>query len=83
MTKWKSLREDPPSSDCKICIKIGTYYDVYDFERFSETGWGLIRDKRVYDLIQIPEHALYINLDEIIPEYGLQNEYNQPTNRGH
>lgn len=71
MIRWKNLREDPPAENTKICIKIGNYYDVFDFERYSEMGWGLLRDNRIYDILQIPHHALYIDLNKIEKEYGL------------
>lgn len=74
MLRWKSLREDPPVFDTKICIKIGSYFDVFDFVRYSEVGWGLVRDKKEFDLIQLPAHTLYIDLEQIPNEYGLQDK---------
>lgn len=65
MSNWRNLRLCPPVKSCSICVKIGQDYEAYQFERYSETGWGLIKNLWTIDQCKIPEHALYIVLDDI------------------
>lgn len=74
MIRWKCLREDPPAFNTTICLKIGRYYDVFAFVRYSDVSWGLVRDNREYDMIQVTKETLYIDLEQIQNEYGLQDE---------
>lgn len=66
MTNWKNLRINPPKEDCNMCVRIGTDYEIFQFKRHSKDGWELVKNTRPIDLQKIPEHALYINLNEIL-----------------
>lgn len=65
MTNWKNLRLNPPTEDCNVCMKIGTNYETFQFKRYSDVGWGLIKNMRQIDPCKIPSDAMYIILDEI------------------
>lgn len=66
MTNWKNLRLNPPCENCEVCVKIGLNYETYRFIRYSEVGWDLVKNGRQIDQSKIPEHAMYIILDEIL-----------------
>lgn len=65
MINWKNLRLNPPREDCSVCVKIGVNYETYQFKRYSEVGWNLIKNLRPIDQCKIPEDAMYIILDDI------------------
>lgn len=65
MINWKNLRNNPPTENCNICLKIGSCYDTYKFRKYSERNWELSKYPIMIESFQIPEHALYINLDDI------------------
>ncbi len=65
MINWKNLRLNPPSDDCNLCVKIGTNYETYQFKRHSDIGWSLLKNLRPIDQSRIPEHAMYIILDDV------------------
>ncbi len=65
MRNWKNLLEDPPTSDCNICIKVGDNFETYQFKRYSDTGWAIHKQHRPIEPNRIPANAVYINLDEI------------------
>lgn len=65
MTNWKNLRLNPPKEDCNVCVKIGLDYETFQFKRYSDVGWELIKHSRPVNQKKIPGYALYINLDEI------------------
>lgn len=65
MTNWKNLRQNPPSKDCNICVKVGSSYETYCFKRHTDYSWELLKYPRTIELEKIPGEALYINLDEI------------------
>lgn len=65
MTNWKNLKLNPPSDDCNVCVKIRVNYDTYQFKRYSDIGWDLIKNLKPVDPCKIPDHAMYIILDDI------------------
>lgn len=65
MTNWKNLKLNPPAEDCDICVNIGVTYDTFQFKRYSDIGWDLIKNMRQIDPRKIPDDAKYINLNEI------------------
>lgn len=72
MVVWKNLRNEPPLGNCNICLKIGTDFNVFQFIKYSNEGWGLKDKMKEYDASAIPSEALYIELDLIpIENYGL------------
>ena len=65
MTNWKNLKSNPPTESCNICLKIGTSYDTYFFKRYTSYSWELTKFPQVISREKVPDHALYINLDEV------------------
>lgn len=65
MINWKNLRLNPPNDDCTVCVKTGMDYETFQFKRYSDVGWGLVKNSRPIDQAKIPAHAMYIILDEI------------------
>ena len=65
MTNWKNLKKNTPIESCNICLKIGTSYDTYIFKRITDHSWELYKYPRAIGPEKVPDHALYINLDEI------------------
>ena len=65
MTNWKNFKKNPPTKSCNICLKIGTSYDTYFFKRYTNHSWELCKCPITIDPARVPDHALYINLDEI------------------
>lgn len=65
-TNWKNLTLNPPSQNCNVCIKSGTDFETFKFERHSEVGWSLYKFGREINRDNISPEALYINLDDIL-----------------
>lgn len=65
MTNWKNLKLNPPLENCDICVKVGMTFDTLQFKRYSDTGWGLFKNMRPIEQCKIPEHAMYIILNDI------------------
>lgn len=65
MINWKNLKLNPPSDDCNVCVKVGVNYDTYQFKRYSDIGWDLIKNLKPIAPCKIPDHAMYIILDDI------------------
>lgn len=66
MTNWKSLKKNPPIESCNICLKVGVTYDTFFFKRYTDYSWELQHKyPKSIGPEKVPDHALYINLDEI------------------
>lgn len=65
MINWKNLRDNPPTEKCNVCVKVGTNFETYKFVLHSPISWGLYKYPRYIDSADIPQEAMYINLDEI------------------
>lgn len=66
MINWKNLRDNPPTGNCNICIKVGSDYETYKFIVRSENNWVLIKYPRSIESHKVPKEAMYINLNEIV-----------------
>lgn len=62
---WKNLKRSPPVSDCEVCVKVGMNYETYRFLRYSSESWRLYKFPRYIEPSDIPNDALYINLEQI------------------
>ena len=65
MINWKNLKKNPPTESCNICLKIGVTYDTFQFRRYTADSWELYKYPRAIGPERVPDHALYIDLDEI------------------
>lgn len=66
MINWKNLRCNPPQENCNLCVKIGLNYETYMFRLLSATNWDLYKYPKTISQEELPDYAMYINLDEII-----------------
>lgn len=65
MTNWKNLRFNPPNDNCDVCVKIGTNYETFQFKRYSDVSWELIKNMGPVNHLLISDDALYIILNDI------------------
>lgn len=65
MANWKNLKNNPPTENCNICMKVGVNFETYFFKRYTNYSWELYKYPRAIGPEKVPDNALYINLDEI------------------